>query len=107
MAIKFDNIKCIVKNFADDVRCVFPVYKVILYGSYANGSATEDSDVDVCFLLNSFGEKNRHEVIVELIGMSHKYTDLYLEPVAFEVSEIEKYNPFLTEVLQTGIEIKY
>jgi predicted nucleotidyltransferase len=107
MAIKLDNIKCIVKNFADDVRCVFPVFKVILYGSYAKGSATEDSDVDVCFLLNSFGGKNRHEVIVQLIGMSHKYTGLYLEPVAFEVSEIGKYNHFLTEVLDTGIEIEF
>jgi predicted nucleotidyltransferase len=105
MAINFDNVKCIVKNFADDVRCVFPVFKVLLYGSYANGSATEYSDVDVCFLLNSFGEKNRHEIIVQLIVMSHKYADFYLEPVAFEVSEIEKYNPFLTEVLTTGIEI--
>jgi predicted nucleotidyltransferase len=84
---------------------MFPVFKVVLYGSYAKGSATEDSDVDVCFLLNSFCGKNRHEVMVKLIGMSHKYTGLYLEPVAFEVSEIEKYNPFLTEVLHTGIEI--
>jgi hypothetical protein len=38
--------------------------------------------------------------------MTYKHTDLSLEPVAFEVSEIDKYNQFLSEVLSTGIEIE-
>ncbi|MDR1872913.1 MAG: nucleotidyltransferase domain-containing protein [Deltaproteobacteria bacterium] len=37
------------KSYADDVRQEMSVGKVILYRSYAQGRARQDSDVDVCF----------------------------------------------------------
>jgi predicted nucleotidyltransferase len=49
MAINFETITSIIKNYADEVRQTMPVVKVILFGSYAKGTATEQSDVDVCF----------------------------------------------------------
>ncbi|MDR0620905.1 MAG: nucleotidyltransferase domain-containing protein [Deltaproteobacteria bacterium] len=45
-----------VKNYAEDVRSAFPVVKVYMFGSWAKGTATKHSDVDVCFFLESLYE---------------------------------------------------
>jgi predicted nucleotidyltransferase len=44
-----ETVKTVAKNYADDARRVMPVDRAVLYGSYAKGSATEYSDVDICF----------------------------------------------------------
>jgi len=36
-----------IKNAVAETVSKFPVKKVVLFGSYADGTATEDSDVDV------------------------------------------------------------
>jgi len=46
------NVEAVMKEarrYADEVRCHFPVEKVYLFGSYAKGTADEESDVDVAF----------------------------------------------------------
>jgi predicted nucleotidyltransferase len=86
-----------------------PVDKVYLYGSYAKGSARVDSDVDICFFLRSFGQKHRFEIIADLLGFTRnddfKFQNLYIEPNVFETSDLYDDNPFVKEVLRTGIEI--
>jgi len=42
-----------VKQYSDLVRQNFRVKKIILYGSYAKGSAKKDSDIDVAVVLSS------------------------------------------------------
>ena len=39
-----------IQAFADDIAARFDVEKIILFGSYAYGTPTEDSDVDVLVL---------------------------------------------------------
>ncbi|MDR0549949.1 MAG: nucleotidyltransferase domain-containing protein [Deltaproteobacteria bacterium] len=105
MSLDITKIRTIVKQYVEDVRQIFKINKVFLYGSYAKGTAGKDSDVDVCFFLDSYGDIDRFDVRVLLLGMSHKYTDIYIEPMAFEVSDLYDDNPFVKEVLRTGIEI--
>ena len=45
-----------VKQYSDLVRQNFRVKKIILYGSYAKGSAKKDSDIDVAVVLSSIDE---------------------------------------------------
>jgi predicted nucleotidyltransferase len=104
MVLNFETITSIVKNYADEVRQIMPVVKVILYGSYAKGTATEQSDVDVCFFLKNFGNKSKHDIMVSLLGFIYKY-NIYIEPNVFEESDLYDDNPFVKEVLRTGIEI--
>jgi predicted nucleotidyltransferase len=106
MALDIETVTTIVRNYANDVRQIMPVDKVILYGSHAKAKATKKSDIDVCFFLNSFGTKNRIDIMSILIGISLKYMDVDIEPVAFEVSELQDDNYFIKEVLRTGIEIR-
>ena len=105
MAIDFETVKQLVENYASDVRNVFPVDKVVLFGSHAKGTATEQSDIDVCFFLNSFGDKRRVDILIELLGLMHKYKRVHFEPIVFPTSELQNDNPFVKEILRTGIEL--
>jgi predicted nucleotidyltransferase len=82
-----------------------PVDKAMLFGSYAKGTADEQSDIDICFFLDNYGGKRRVEVIRDLLVLMRGYEGVYFEPIVFETSEIENDNPFVKEILRTGREI--
>jgi predicted nucleotidyltransferase len=105
MAPDIKNISGAAKRYADDVRRVMPVDKVVIFGSYAKGGATEQSDVDICFFLNSFDGKRRVDILKELLGLTHGYGGVFFEPTVFPTTEIQRGNPFVKEILRTGIEI--
>ena len=105
MATNFEAVKQLVENYANDVGDVFPVDKVVLYGSHAKGTATEQSDIDVCFFLDSFGEKRRVDILKDLLGLMRKYKGVYFEPTVFPTAEMQNDNPFVKEILRTGVEV--
>jgi predicted nucleotidyltransferase len=105
MASDIETVKPIVVDYANAVRKAMPVNKVILYGSYATGNATELSDVDICFFITNLNSNNWMDIMVQLRMMSLDY-DLFISPIVFHVSDIYDDNPFVKEVLRTGIEIQ-
>jgi predicted nucleotidyltransferase len=105
MAVDFEAVTQICRQYADDVRRAMPVDKVMLFGSYAKGTADEQSDIDICFFLDNYGGRERMDIIVDLLGLSHRYKRAYFEPIAFETSELDNDNPFVKEILRTGREI--
>ncbi|MDR1870336.1 MAG: nucleotidyltransferase domain-containing protein [Deltaproteobacteria bacterium] len=104
MVFDLETVKATVKIYADEVRQVMPISKVYLYGSYAKGTPNEHSDVDVCFFLTYMYDENCINIMCTLLNLSHKY-ELWIEPYFFEVSDLETDNPFVKEILRTGIEI--
>ena len=104
MAANFEAVKEETRRYADEVRRHLPVDKVYLFGSYAKGTADELSDVDVVFFLRDYGGKTRFDVGVQLLKLCRDYK-AYFEPLVFETSEIERNNPFVNEILRTGLEI--
>jgi predicted nucleotidyltransferase len=105
MAIDIKTIKQSARRYAADVSRELPVEKALLFGSYAKGSATETSDVDVCFFLKNYNGKQRVEIIAELLGMGGAYCAVPFEPIVFETVEIQNGNPFVREILATGIDL--
>jgi predicted nucleotidyltransferase len=106
MAVDIREVSEIAKKYADDVRSVMTVDKAILFGSYAKGTANENSDIDVCFFMPSFNGKRRVDIIYDLLKISDdSFKGLNFEPIAFPSSEIERGNPFVMEVIKTGTEI--
>ncbi|MDR3288242.1 MAG: nucleotidyltransferase domain-containing protein [Peptococcaceae bacterium] len=93
------------KSYTDSVRSVLPVDRAYIFGSHAKKTATECSDVDVCFFLQNFGGKRRVDIIKELLKLTNGYDDVGFEPLAFPSSELENGNPFVKEILRTGREI--
>ena len=105
MAIDVKEMSRVARLFARDVNQVMPIDKAVLFGSYAKGYATESSDVDICFFLKDYNGKQRVEIITTLISMGGKYPDIAFEPLVFESSELQNGNPFVREILATGIEL--
>ena len=105
MAVDIKEMSRKARSFAEDVRQVMPVDKAILFGSYAKGYASEWSDVDICFFLKDYNGKSRVDIIAELLGMGRKYPDIPFEPLVFESSELQNDNPFVREIISTGMEL--
>jgi len=106
MAVDYETARRIINQYVSDVKTVMPIDKVYLYGSYANGTARWDSDVDLCFFSESFTVENTMQIISHLFELKRRYNkDICLEPNAFPLSELSNDNPFVKEILRTGMEI--
>ncbi|MCL2043118.1 MAG: nucleotidyltransferase domain-containing protein [Treponema sp.] len=106
MAVDFEAINRIARDYATDVSQELPVEKAVLFGSYAKGYASEQSDIDICFFLKSYYGKRRVDLLAQILGLSgEKYRGFFFEPIIFETSEIQRDNPFVREILATGKEL--
>jgi len=106
VAVDFKTVKQIAREYAEDVQRELPVEKAILFGSYAKETATEQSDVDICFFLKSYNGKRRVDLVAQILGIGgDKYCRVGFEPIIFESSEIQRGNPFVREILSTGKEL--
>ena len=106
MVIDYETTRHVINQYISDVKAVLPVDKVFLYGSYANGTACWDSDVDLCFFSASFTSQDITSIIKRLFELKRRYNKyICLEPNAFPLSELSNDNPFVKEILRNGIEI--
>ena len=87
-----------VRKFSDIVRDNFPVKMVILYGSYARGTAGEDSDIDVAVVLDSI--KEDFLMLETRLYRLRRDIDERIEPILLE--EKDDKSGFLEEILKTG-----
>ena len=83
---------------------------VILYGSYARGDYTEDSDIDIMVLLDLSDidiKKYRHE----LSGMTYDFNmdyDLDIRPIAKSKDHFDKWvgvYPFYSNIEKEGVKL--
>jgi len=87
-----------VKQFADVVRKNFRVKKIILYGSYARGSAGKHSDIDVAVVLDN-DEEDLLTAEAKLFKL-RRAIDARIEPVLLD--ETKDTSGFLEEIIKTG-----
>ena len=87
-----------VKQYSDLVRQSFRVKKIILYGSYAKGSAKKDSDIDVAVVLSSIDED--FLMSESKLFRLRRNIDTRIEPILLE--EKNDKSGFLEEILKTG-----
>ena len=87
-----------VKQFAEVVRQNFQVKKIILYGSYAKGSAGKHSDIDVAVVLDS----NEEDLLTSKAKLFklRRDIDVRIEPVLLD--EKNDRSGFLEEITKTG-----
>ena len=83
-----------VKAIPEDIQ----VDEVIVFGSYSNGEATQDSDIDVVVISDSFkkmGEDDRLDTLskaaIEVMDINLNYPPI--EPWGFTKEEMEKARP--------------
>ncbi|MDP8204822.1 MAG: nucleotidyltransferase domain-containing protein [Candidatus Tenebribacter mawsonii] len=78
----------------------FQISKAYLFGSYAKGTNGTESDIDIAFIFNEL--KDEIDMQIQLMKLRRKF-DLRIEPHPFEKKDLDEENPFLNEILQTGI----
>jgi predicted nucleotidyltransferase len=105
MAVDVEAVGRVVNDYVADVKNAMPIDRAILFGSHAKGTATEQSDIDVCFFSHSFENLPTIDIVTRLFRLTRKYKGIDIEPLGFPTSELENDNPLVKEILRTGQEI--
>jgi predicted nucleotidyltransferase len=105
VAIDVETLNKTVRSYVADVKNAMPIDYAYLYGSYAKGTATDQSDIDICFFSSIFENLPSAEIMARLFRLTRKYKGIDIEPRGFSTSELMNDNPFVKEVLRTGQKI--
>ncbi len=73
-----------------------------LFGSYAKGNFDADSDVDLAIAMSNL--QNSFLMQMELMKWSARF-DSRIEPYPFSSEDFDDPNPFIKEILVTGIQL--
>ena len=75
-----------------------PIHKAILFGSYAAGNATDDSDVDI--VIDSQGKL----LNMNYFGVLHDITEILGKKIdLIELAEVRSDSPILSEIKERGV----
>ena len=90
-----DQLKKILDDYISLTKKSFYIKKIILFGSYANGNQTSESDIDLAIVSPDF-EYLSYDVASKILFRMARYVDTSIEPVPMDVDEYE--NPSLGTV---------
>ena len=88
----------IAKQYADKVRTHLPVRMVVLYGSYAKGTFTKLSDIDIAVVVDKIG-RDYLKISVDLFSMVCDI-DKRIEPIL--LSPAHDRSGFLENIIKYG-----
>jgi predicted nucleotidyltransferase len=92
--LSIDEIKTVVIPLVE----IYPINRVILFGSYARGDATENSDVDL--LIDSEDQLNGFD----FFGISGRIIKkMPIKVDIFEMSEVIKPSPLYEKIVKEGV----
>jgi predicted nucleotidyltransferase len=75
-----------------------------LFGSYAKGVFSEDSDIDIALIFKELDDSNRFDIQVQLMLLAIQI-DSRIEPHPISHNDFYSGNPFAVEIKKTGLEI--
>ena len=96
------NILKTIEKYIKEISKYYNIQGVYLFGSYAKGTNNEDSDIDIAIIVDS--ENNAFDLLVELMILTQNI-DLRIEPHPIKVKDFEEKNPFVQEIIDTGIKV--
>jgi len=88
-------------RYAVSVKNLFDTHSIILYGSYAKGTAREDSDIDIAVIVDEIKADYLDET-ARLYKLRREFDDR-IEPLLLESGDDR--SGFLQEIMRTGIRI--
>jgi len=95
-----------VLKFYQSARQLFPIKKMLLYGSHVKGTATENSDIDVAVVVDEADHSKRIEITAKLFHAAFDI-DAAIEPKCIFWDEYV--NPdkasILSEIINKSIEV--
>jgi len=91
------QVNGIVREYAAAIKKDINPYALYLFGSFAKGTANENSDIDIAVVMQNF--KGDALKTVAMLYRKKVPIDLRIEPHIFN---LEDDDPFLEEIIQTG-----
>jgi uncharacterized protein len=79
--------------------------KVYLFGSYAKQTDRPESDIDIALIIENLKDDERFDLQVQMMVFASDF-DIRIEPHPISSDELKKNNPFVSEIVKTGIEIE-
>lgn len=99
------NINITITKYLDLIREKFSdIERVYLFGSYASGKSTDDSDIDVALIFTDLDDSRRFDIQVQLMLLAAQ-VDSRIEPHPISHDDFNSGNPFVVEIKKTGIEV--
>lgn len=92
-----------IEKYIKKISKHYKIEAIILFGSYAKGIETKDSDIDIAIISSDF--KDIIDDGAKLIGLTWKI-DTRIEPHPITTEDFQNVsNPFVKEVVDTGIKV--
>lgn len=91
-----------IQEFAGKVAQEFRPQKIILFGSYAYGRPTEDSDVDLLVIMPFRGRANKKAVEIDLRVRRDFPMDLLVRTPAKVRERVKLGDWFMREIMEKG-----
>jgi len=103
VALSKDQVDQIIKGFVSRLMREIPVEEVILFGSYAQGTPKEHSDIDLAVISDWFQDKSRIEGMQYLSRIAARYNTL-IEAIPFTTEEYKNLDKrtFLGAIVKRG-----
>lgn len=92
-----------IKDFIAQLKNEININSVYLFGSYVKGTNKEYSDIDVAIVSDSF--RGSALIDIERILTLTKNINRMIEPHPFRTEDFTKDNPFVEEIISTGIKL--
>lgn len=98
------------KKLCEEIHSIYgtDLEKIVLYGSYARGEQTEDSDVDIALFVkdNICDEEAKHDVLTDIVvdyELARGITFSVIPIMATQYSLWKKSLPFFINISKEGI----
>ncbi len=99
------NIDIAIAQYLDLTKEKYPqVESAYIFGSFAKGKSTDDSDIDLALIYNNLDDSKRFDIQVQLMLLASKI-DSRIEPHPISLEDFNSGNPFVVEIKKTGIAI--
>lgn len=99
------QVESTIKAYLENVSKIIPIDKAILFGSYAKGNFSIDSDIDLAIFSSYFDGRDRLESF-RLLFLEAMEFPLDIQPQPFTKDEMLKPDGIVSEIFKTGVEIK-
>jgi len=82
----------------------YDIESAYLFGSYAKGKSTDDSDIDLALIFTNLDDSRRFDIQVQLMLLAAQI-DSRIEPHPISHDDFNSGNPFVVEIKKTGVEV--
>ena len=99
-----DKITKLLEQFIHELEInQIHINKAILFGSYANGTFNEWSDIDLALVSDSFkGDRFKDRDLIRKIKLAVSSS---LEPIPYRPEDFTEEDPFVKNIIDTGMNL--